>query len=125
MAFRPLNRLVAIWRRLSQLDRVALGVLTLFGLVWAAGWAGWQMPLRGFLTFLVVLAAVFLLVRWLGWVRNQVLWSLRNRLVVAYLFIAVVPVVLLLTMALVAAYLTKSLGRVQFLELLEKLPRRT
>jgi len=106
MEFRPLNRLLAIWRRLTQLDRVALGMLILFALVWAAGWAGWRMPLRGFLTFLAVLAAVFLLIRWLGWVRNQVLWSLRNRLIIAYLFIAVVPVVLLLTITTVAAYLT-------------------
>jgi sigma-B regulation protein RsbU (phosphoserine phosphatase) len=38
------------------------------------------------------------------WFRNQLLWRLRNRLIVAYVFIAVVPVVLLLTMAAVAAY---------------------
>jgi sigma-B regulation protein RsbU (phosphoserine phosphatase) len=37
-------------------------------------------------------------------VRNQVLWRLRNRLIIAYIFIAVVPVVLLLTMAALGAY---------------------
>src|SRR6266853_2116283 len=39
------------------------------------------------------------------WAREQLLWSLRNRLVTAYIFIAVVPVLLLLTMAGLGAYL--------------------
>ena len=39
------------------------------------------------------------------WARDHLLWSLRNRLVAAYVFIAVVPVLLLLAMAGLAAYL--------------------
>ena len=58
-----------------------------------------------FLFFLAVCAAIYWLVR--GWVlaRDHLLWSLRNRLVAAYVFIAVVPVLLLLAMAGLAAYL--------------------
>ena len=43
--------------------------------------------------------------RLFSWVRNKLLWRLRNRLIVAYLFIAVVPVVLLLVMVGIGMYL--------------------
>ena len=53
----------------------------------------------GFLRFLGLLAIFYLLYRfWSRW-RNQLLWSLRNRLIVAYLFIAIVPVMLILIFA--------------------------
>jgi len=51
------------------------------------------------LRFAGLLAIFYLLYRfWSRW-RNQLLWSLRNRLIVAYLFIAIVPVVLILIFA--------------------------
>ena len=55
-----------------------------------------------FLTFLAV--ALF---SWLGfrWLRRELLWRLRNRLIVTYMFIGVIPVILLLTLALTAFYL--------------------
>jgi len=40
-----------------------------------------------------------------SWVRNKVLWGIRNRLIVAYIFMALVPVVLLLTMMGIGLYL--------------------
>lgn len=54
-----------------------------------------------------LLAVVLLLI--LGWralaaARGRLLWRLRNRLLAAYVFIGVVPVVLLLLMALIAAW---------------------
>jgi sigma-B regulation protein RsbU (phosphoserine phosphatase) len=45
---------------------------------------------------------VFLAFRW---VRNRVLWRLRNRLMVTYVFIGVVPVLLILLMAGIAIFL--------------------
>ena len=55
--------------------------------------------------FLAICAAIYWLVRGWMWARDHLLWSLRNRLVAAYVFIAVVPVLLLLAMAGLAAYL--------------------
>jgi len=55
-----------------------------------------------FLKYLAVLAGVYLLFRLIGWWRNRLLWSLRNRLIVAYLFFAVVPILLIVTMVLIA-----------------------
>ena len=38
------------------------------------------------------------------WVKTGVLWRLRNRLIVTYLFIGAAPILLLLTLALISAY---------------------
>ena len=68
-------------------------------------WAGWSgNPLQGdaamrFLRFLALLALFYLAYRfWSQW-RRKLLWSLRNRLIVAYVFIAVVPILLLVILA--------------------------
>jgi sigma-B regulation protein RsbU (phosphoserine phosphatase) len=41
----------------------------------------------------------------LRWIRNRFLWKLRNRLIVTYFFIGVIPAVLLITIALLAGTL--------------------
>ena len=38
------------------------------------------------------------------WLRRRILWRLRNRLIVTYVFIGVIPAILLVTMALVTLY---------------------
>jgi sigma-B regulation protein RsbU (phosphoserine phosphatase) len=89
----------AFWRSLSALDWVALALTALLLLT---NWSNnplRQMPGLSFLRFLGLLAIFYLLYRfWSRW-RNQLLWSLRNRLIVAYLFIAIVPIVLILIFA--------------------------
>ncbi|HEX4380032.1 MAG TPA: SpoIIE family protein phosphatase, partial [Candidatus Acidoferrum sp.] len=50
-------------------------------------------------------------VRMIAWGRNRLLWSLRNRLIVAYLFIAVVPILLITTFVILAGnFLYSQLG---------------
>src|SRR5260221_10610595 len=56
-----------------------------------------------YLEFIALLAALYLLYRLLAWGRSRLLWSLRNRLIVAGLFIAVVPVLLLVLLAVRSA----------------------
>jgi sigma-B regulation protein RsbU (phosphoserine phosphatase) len=46
-----------------------------------------------------------LLLRGLRWLRQNLMWRLRNRLIVTYVFIGVIPILLILSMALLAAYL--------------------
>src|ERR1700680_1703597 len=99
------HRVRASWRRLTLLDRAALVVVLLYILARVVVLRLGSVPGSGLLGFLSILAAGYLLVRLLPWVRTHLLWSLRNRLVVAYLFIAVVPVVLLLTMVGLASCL--------------------
>lgn len=87
------------WKSLSVLDWVAVAVCALGALALWAAKSQQPLPGTGLLRFLAVLAALYLLYRfWTRW-RSQLLWSLRNRLIVAYLFIAVVPIILLLIFA--------------------------
>ncbi len=107
MARPTFNRRWEVWSRLPWLDRIVLAFAALAGLFWLGGRAGIRPP-GGFWAELFVIAVAALLFRWLGRNRTRLLWSLRNRLVVAYLLIAVVPVVLLLVMAGLSAYLLYS-----------------
>ena len=59
------------------------------------GWAG-------FISFLFV---GFALLMGLRWVRQKLMWRLRNRLIITYIFIGVIPIVLLVSMALLAGFL--------------------
>jgi phosphoserine phosphatase RsbU/P len=61
-----------------------------------------------FAKFVGLLSAGYLAFRAISWWRNRLLWSLRNRLIVAYLFIAVVPVLLLLTLAVLTGQILYS-----------------
>jgi phosphoserine phosphatase RsbU/P len=105
MASTLTTRSRAIWAGMSLADWAALAVLLLYGTLLALREYNARVPQSGFLFFLAVCAAVYWLVRGWVWARNHLLWSLRNRLVAAYVFIAVVPVLLLLAMAGLAAYL--------------------
>ena len=57
------------------------------------------------LSVLLVFSASLLLLRW---IRTRLLWSLRNRLIVTYMFIGVMPVVLILAMVGIAGYLVAN-----------------
>ncbi|HEX8893068.1 MAG TPA: SpoIIE family protein phosphatase [Terriglobales bacterium] len=46
-----------------------------------------------------------LVLRGIRWLRENLMWRLRNRLIVTYVFIGVIPIVLILSMVLLAAYL--------------------
>jgi phosphoserine phosphatase RsbU/P len=48
---------------------------------------------------------VCLLLRGVRWARQRLLWRLRNRLIVTYVFIGVIPIILLICMSLLAGYL--------------------
>jgi phosphoserine phosphatase RsbU/P len=56
----------------------------------------------GFLTFVSAILFTWL---WVRILREKVLWRLRNRLIVTYVFIGVIPVILLVTLAITAFYL--------------------
>ena len=71
--------------------------LNLFAKSWGEHLGGWV----GFLTFFAIVFSCILAFRWL---KRKVLWRLRNRLIVTYVFIGVIPAVLLLTMATITLY---------------------
>jgi sigma-B regulation protein RsbU (phosphoserine phosphatase) len=73
-------------------------LLGLFAKSWGQHLGGWV----GFLAFLATVLFSILAFRWL---KRRILWRLRNRLIVTYVFIGVIPVVLLAAMAGFSIYL--------------------
>jgi sigma-B regulation protein RsbU (phosphoserine phosphatase) len=61
--------------------------------------------LGGWVTFFDVLAIVLIAVNAYRWLRAHLLWRLRNRLIVTYVFIGVIPVFLLVMISLITLYL--------------------
>ncbi|MDE3104519.1 MAG: SpoIIE family protein phosphatase [Acidobacteriota bacterium] len=86
------------------------------GVLWLSLWSAllWGLkrvpgPLGGFSSVLLVFAVVALAGMLCGLaiqlVRRHMLWSLRNKLVVTYLLIGAAPVVLVVTLVLISAYI--------------------
>jgi phosphoserine phosphatase RsbU/P len=61
--------------------------------------------LVGWIDFLTFVAAILLFVLFVRWLRNDLMWRLRNRLIVTYVFMAVVPILLLVAIAAIASYI--------------------
>jgi sigma-B regulation protein RsbU (phosphoserine phosphatase) len=95
------NRRVAGWEKLGRLERVLLVLSALYLLLRITGIAPLAQSLVAIGAFLCALMALFKLARH-G--MKGAIWRLRNRLLAAYLFIAVVPVVLILTLVGIAAW---------------------
>jgi phosphoserine phosphatase RsbU/P len=100
-----LTSLKEIWSRLSWLDIVCAAIVAVGLLIGLFATGG---GIFSFLVYLAVLAAVYLFVRVVGWWRSRLLWSLRNRLIVAYLFIAVVPILSIVVLVVLAARILYS-----------------
>src|SRR5882672_1137347 len=94
-----------VWNHLSWLDLLSTFVVLAGLLLQLLNFNGGP---SNFLKYLAVLAALYLLVRFIGWWRSRLLWSLRNRLIVAYLFIAFVPILLILTLVFLAGRILYS-----------------
>jgi len=99
------RRLWLFLRRSTPLDRIAIFVLAGYGVLQIAAAGQLTGRYASFPGFLASIASIYLLIRLIQFIRRRALWRLRNRLIVAYIFMAVVPVVLLLSMVTVAAYL--------------------
>ncbi len=89
------------WTRLGRVEKALLAVALLYALLYFTGAA----PA---LRLGLAVAGVFLLAgslyRLARRAMRNLIWRLRNRLIVAYLFIAVVPIVLILTLLATTAY---------------------
>src|SRR5258707_1377001 len=90
----------AVWYLLG-LDLLLLalqGGLALFKSSYGQFLGGWVSFLSGVVIFLLLIVAY-------RWLKAKLLWRLRNRLIVTYVFIGVIPVVLLVAMASITIYL--------------------
>src|SRR5580692_7903632 len=64
----------------------------------------WGEHLGGRVGFLAFVAGVLFFVLGFRWVKRRILWRLRNRLIVTYVFIGVIPAVLLVAMTFITLY---------------------
>jgi sigma-B regulation protein RsbU (phosphoserine phosphatase) len=97
----PTTRLARIAWYILACDFLLFAVEKLFSLFRPA----WALALSGWGTFLSFLAFCLFTVLAYRWLKAKMLWRLRNRLIVTYVFIGVIPVVLLVTLAVGAFYL--------------------
>jgi phosphoserine phosphatase RsbU/P len=61
--------------------------------------------LGGWVSFLSFISILFFAILAFRWLKSRILWRLRNRLIVTYVFIGVVPTLLLVGMTFVTLYL--------------------
>jgi sigma-B regulation protein RsbU (phosphoserine phosphatase) len=80
---------------------IALFVLQLLMKLFAPAWGD---SIGGWVKFLVFDAALLFSVLVFRWLKQKLLWRLRNRLIVTYVFIGVIPAVLLVAMAFITLY---------------------
>ncbi len=87
--------------RLTRRRIIALSMLALDVLLIVTGRGG---PLPALITFVLVVWGAWRLIRLL-FDRTRLIWHLRNRLIVTYVFIAVVPITLILALVFVGGFL--------------------
>ncbi|HLF98001.1 MAG TPA: hypothetical protein VI457_12735, partial [Methylococcaceae bacterium] len=89
------------WRPRLSVRWAALVSLVGYAAAWALGAGG----LRFLFGVLFTIFAFVLALQLLGAWRRQLLWRLRNRLLITYLFIAVIPILLIVGMVALTAYM--------------------
>lgn len=94
--------------RLARLAGYLLGLdILLFGLqaILAAFHSSYGDGLSLWIELLSIAAIALFAVLAFRWLKSKLLWRLRNRLIVTYVFIGVIPALLLITMAFITIYL--------------------
>ncbi len=96
----PQGRMARLACYLAALGAVLYAVKKLLGLFAPS----WGEQLGSWVGFLIFLSGVLFFILAFKWVKRRILWRLRNRLIVTYVFIGVIPAVLLVGMALITLY---------------------
>ena len=95
----PQGRMARLACYLAGLAIVLFALEKLLGL-----FSTWGQHLGGWVSFLTFLACVLFFILAFRWVKRRILWRLRNRLIVTYMFIGVIPAVLLIAMGIITLY---------------------
>jgi len=92
-------------RRATTLDKNAVAAILLYAVLQIV--SSLVRPVAHLLPLgiLALAAFIYICIRSMPWIRSRLLWGLRNRLIVTYIFIAVIPVLLLLAMMGIGLYL--------------------
>lgn len=85
-----------------RLERVFALIVILWAIFTLTGAPGWTTNLTGIPMFFM---GMFLAFRWVRRGLRRTIWRLRNRLIVTYVFIGVVPVLLILLLSVLGSYI--------------------
>src|SRR5690242_12236588 len=89
------------WRALGRIEKAFLTLIVLYAILYFTRVAPTLQSLTALAAFFLGLVTLFRLAR-RG--MRKAIWRLRNRLIAAYLFIAVVPIVLILSLVMIAGW---------------------
>src|SRR5450756_3041102 len=89
------------WGRLGWIERLFLVLMAIWALLFFTGMAQRYQTLAA---VAAIFMGVLVIVKIGRMALRNLIWRLRNRLIVAYLFIAVVPIVLILALMLVTSW---------------------
>ena len=89
------------WRKIAAVEKVFFLALILYVVLYFSGAVPTLRSVIGLVAFVLGLASLFHLSRV---AMRKAIWRLRNRLIAAYLFIAVVPVFLILALAAIGGW---------------------
>ena len=95
------TRLKTLYAALGRWDKVFLALLLLYGVLRLVTPAG---TVRGIAGLAVWIVGMVVGVRWIVRLTRRAIWRLRNRLIVCYLFMAVVPIALILVLVGLSAW---------------------
>jgi phosphoserine phosphatase RsbU/P len=95
----PQGRMARLACYLAAMAAVLFALQEFLGL-----FSSWGQHLGGWVAFLAFVAAILFFILVFRWVKRRILWRLRNRLIVTYVFIGVIPAVLLIAMAAITLY---------------------
>src|SRR5580704_960565 len=95
----PQGRMARLACYLAAMAAVLFALQEFLGL-----FSSWGEHLGGWVGFLAFIAGVLFFILAFRWVKRRILWRLRNRLIVTYMFIGVIPAVLLVAMGLITLY---------------------
>ena len=102
----PIFSVRQAWKSLTPTGRVAAASIPVFAVAELLHAVGINVPGMGLIQSYFAWALFYwVFIYGVGWARRNLLWGLRNRLLVAYVFIAVVPIILLLGIVGTSAYI--------------------
>ena len=101
-------KLQSLWNRAGKLEK-AFALLLVLYLILRAAWP--DSGLETLVAFATYVIGAWLALRLLRIGLRKLTWRLRNRLMVAYLFIAVLPILLILTLVGLGGYMLATRWR--------------
>ena len=99
------SQLTHSWNKLTRFEKFFVLLALLMGINWMVQRiSSLVLPFAGFINYTFAILAFALLIKYFLRLMRRFVWRIRNRLIVAYIFIGVVPVLLIFAMLTIGLY---------------------